>query len=184
MTMMQDNPMLRDALTNLGGSVGSSLTDNWAFCYVTDFLNVPFGGTQQSTLRVEAGVDFLVQAIMARFNFNANTTPTGYPPRAPIMREIRDALVTATPENYATLDHVLVQITTIDRQWFSGAARASLVTSDPASLMFLPTPVLIAGNDSIITQITNNLPALTGAATPAIDGEVVYMGIRMSRKRK
>lgn len=180
--MIGNNPILQQALDQLGGRVGQDLSQNFFFMYGANFTNIAQNATQAQPIRINAGMDFVCQAFLLSANFNSANTPTGMPPQAKLARHVNFAMPAAAPlSQYAHLGQVLVQVGTNNRQYQNTPMRADLCTCDFGEIVLLPTFIYISAMDSVNVQLTNNVPALTGAATPGIDAQFALLGMNCQR---
>ena len=173
----------------------------YGFFYACDFTAIVNGGNSQGTIQIEAGADFIVEAILMTANLNVanaivsrsnlvgvdvaagndntsnykqialNTSPKLY----------RDGTPNAAIATNASLAHLSVKIDQADRSWMNQAIRADLLSGEPGKLFLLPTPILVPGNTALNITIYNKIPASFGSlVAPTVDCQIVLAG-RKSR---
>lgn len=174
----QAGDLAEQTIRDLGG--GQVLTEAYYFQYQYIFTNIPFGQSQTRTNSVEVGSYFLCTELALSARFNAATTPTGLAARAKLLRNV--TTLPGTPAILADIGYVKVNLTQSNRPWFQAPLWADICTGDPSAPMLLPKPIVVSGNTQINATLTNDLPALTGAATPAIDAMMTLGGIWVDNK--
>lgn len=165
--------------------------DTWAFVYVADFAAVARGANQLQSVKVDSGVDFIVQGLHFGANFASAvnlTTTTGLSGLADIngyeVKLAREAGGLAATQSNGFLSHVKVAITQNDRPWMASRCRADLLTGEPGRLFLLPKEILIPGNDTVNVTVYNELPATVGgAASPSINAQLLLIGYKRARRR-
>lgn len=170
--------LAQTVIAELGG--GNVLTNSFFYQYVFDFDAIAQGGSQTVSKSIDRGSGFIVTEIGLSANYNAINTPTGLAERAKLLRQV--TTLPGTPAILADVSYVRISVTQTDRQWYESPIRADLGSGDVAAPLILPAPIWISERTTINVTIFNDLPALTGAATPAIDAQYVLGGIWVGRK--
>lgn len=177
------NPQTQQILNALGTRNAVSMTTDYYFVYGDWARNIAQNGNGNINVKIDGGVDFVVEQIQLMGFLAAGNLPTGVTvERLPLIRARSwDFTAAANQGLVGYLDHVNIQIQTNDRPWFFQPTPATLVTGDRDQPYYLPTQVFISGNDTTLIQIGNVLPALTGLAAPAIDVFCALVGRKLGR---
>jgi hypothetical protein len=178
------NPATQQAVNNLGGTTGGSMTKDYFFAYGL-LLSAVAAAAQgvQGQLQIDAGVNFLCRqvACTAKLTQNAANTPTGTAQGAKILRWGE-----ATPAANSALlgiglHHFTVTFSSPNRPWSNIPIPLDLLTGDTNQPFWLPTAVFCAGNETISASVNSFAPALTGVATPTVDIFFAFLGTKQSK---
>lgn len=177
------NPQTRSILQNLGTKNAVSMTTDYFFVYGDWIRGLAPGGTGTIPVKIDGGVDFLVEQIQMVAFLSAGNLPTGVTvERLPLIRARSwDFAAVANQGLVGYFDHISIQVQTNDRPWFYQPTPAALVTGDRDQPYYLPTQVFISGNDTSLISITSAMPALTGLAAPQIDVFAALVGRKLGR---
>lgn len=177
--MQQNGPSnnVRAAINELGG--GSIFTRDFAYAYTFQFRAVPQNGSQARTKSIDLGTGFLVTEIAASARFAPTNTPTGLAPTSKLLRNLTTIPTGTLPLVLADIGMVGVRVTQTDRPWYDGIVPLDQVSGDTANPYILSAPIWIAQKTDVSVEVFNRLPALTGAATPAIDIDYTLIGLKM-----
>lgn len=160
--------------------------EEYPYNYAASFSSVPRAGSQIKPVKIEAGGDFICQAINfgAYFDSTVNLTTaagiSGLAAMAGYLAKLcRKPSPTGGLNTNGHLGHLTLEISTNDRPWQSEALRADLITGEPGTLFFLPNPVRVRGNQTINVKLNNVLPATIGGfASAPIDAQIIFVGLR------
>lgn len=182
-TGLGESPAERNAamaVNELGGGV--VLTNDFSFAYPFVFTGIQQGQTLQDSNTIDQGSDFLVREIACTARFNSSTTPTGLTANAKLIRQPQIAGYAAGELIQADIGMLSVQVSQTNRPWYYDFIPLDQVSGDAANPYVLPTPIWISNKTTVNVSIRNNVPALTGQATPQIDVVYTLIGTYMSRK--
>lgn len=176
-------------IRNIESRFAAAEMEEYAYHYVADFSAVAQNGSQSQAVKIDAGGDFIVQALHlgAYFASTVNLTTAaaisglaamaGYLPKL-----ARKASPTGGLNTNGHLGHLKLYIKTNDRPWMNQSVRADLITGEPGTLYFMANPIRVRGNQTINIDLFNNLPAtIGGAAAAAIDAQLMFIGVRQRR---
>lgn len=177
------NPRTRAVLDRLGSSNVTSMTRDYHFRYSGFALNVPQNTSAQINIKIDGGVDFVVKQITGRISFPTGGGPTGAVDRMPALGPMVGWDFAAIGSTLLVgLDaHHRIQIQSNNRPWYNIPVPWSLAVGDRDNPVWLPDEVLVAGNDTLLIDVFNDSPALTGQTTPAFDYFVSLVGIKLGR---
>ncbi len=143
------------------------------FQYVAQWTSLAQNNETTQDVRIDAGSDFIIQGLMATAWFSSGSEPTGADPKQLLYR---DAASQATQLTSGSLGHLTFKLQVTDYIFQNIAIPLNLIAGTAERPFMLPTSIIVPRNDSIQASLKNNLPALTGSATPAIDAYVVFVG--------
>ena len=171
----------------------------YGFFYAANFIAIACAGNQAQQIRIEAGAEFVVQAIHLSANLNAGqalisrsnivgvATTVGNENTANLEKvslSTGPKLYRDGGENFAAvsgagLHDVAMMISQGDRQWMNTPIQADLICGEPGKLFLLPTPIVVAGNTQLQITLYNNLAAVVaGLNNPTIDAQIVLAGYK------
>jgi hypothetical protein len=162
------------------------LIEEYGYHYVADFAAIAQGGSQSQAVKIDAGGDFVVEALHLGVYFSSTVNLTtsaaisalaamnGY-----MAKLTRRPSPTGGLNTNGHLGHTKLYIKTNDRPWMNQPVRSDLITGEPGILYFLQHPIRVKGNQTINIDLYNNLPAtIGGAAAAPIDAQLLFLGVR------
>lgn len=171
---------VQGVIRTLRGKRGSSATLDYNFTYVANFTSIPQNTEASVTIQTDAGSDFVIKAVGFYPFLSAATTPTGYVANAGLVPTPSQATA-AEAALIGQYVHTTLRYQVTNRPFMNNAIRGSMFASLPGQILWLPDWIYVSGNDGLLVRVANLIPALTGQASPQMDAQVCFMGLRSTR---